>query len=70
MRPTPAADELWRKSSRSGSATDETWVELAVLPEGAGARDSKDPDGGRLVVNRAQLGSLMQAIKEGALDRA
>ncbi|MEU8797763.1 DUF397 domain-containing protein [Spirillospora sp. NPDC048819] len=60
----------WRKSSRSGSATDEACVELAVLPEGVGVRDSKDPDGGRLIVNRTQLGSLMQAIKEGALDRA
>lgn len=60
----------WRKSSRSGSATDEACVELAVLSEGVGVRDSKDPDGGRLVVSRAQIGSLMQAIKDGALDRA
>ncbi|MFE9101971.1 DUF397 domain-containing protein [Actinomadura geliboluensis] len=60
----------WRKSSYSGGATDEACVELAVLPEGVGVRDSKDPDGGRLLVNRAQLGSLMQTIKEGALDRA
>ncbi|SFN62180.1 protein of unknown function [Actinomadura madurae] len=60
----------WRKSSYSGGATDEACIELAVLPEGVGVRDSMDPDGGRLVVNRAQLGSLMQAIKEGALDRA
>ncbi|MFG2243747.1 DUF397 domain-containing protein [Spirillospora sp. NPDC048823] len=60
----------WRKSSYSGGATDEACVELAVLPDGVGVRDSKDPEGGRLVVNRAQLGSLVQAIKEGALDRA
>lgn len=60
----------WRKSSYSGGATDEACVELAVLPEGVGVRDSKDPDGGRLVVSRAQLGSLMEAIKEGSPDRA
>ena len=60
----------WRKSSHSGSSTDEMCVEVAELVNGVGIRDSKDPDGGRLVVNRAQLGSLMQAIKEGALDRA
>ncbi|TDD80732.1 DUF397 domain-containing protein [Actinomadura darangshiensis] len=59
----------WRKSSRSGSATDEACVELATFHEGVGLRDSKDPDSGRLVVNRAQFGSLLQAIKEGALDR-
>ncbi|TDD80729.1 DUF397 domain-containing protein [Actinomadura darangshiensis] len=60
----------WRKSSYSGGATDEACVELAVLPEGIGVRDSKDPDGGRLVVYRAQLGSLLLAIKEGTFDRA
>ncbi|NKZ05735.1 DUF397 domain-containing protein [Actinomadura latina] len=60
----------WRKSSRSGSATDEACVELAALPGGVGVRDSKDPDGARLVVNRTQLGSLLHAIKEGTRDRA
>ncbi|MEU8799170.1 MULTISPECIES: DUF397 domain-containing protein [unclassified Spirillospora] len=60
----------WRKSTRSGSATDEACVEVAVLPEGVGVRDSKSPDCGRLVVNRVQFGSLLQAIKEGAFDRA
>ncbi|WP_433472787.1 DUF397 domain-containing protein [Spirillospora sp. CA-142024] len=60
----------WRKSSRSGSATDEACVELAALPEGVGVRDSKDPEGGRLVVDRAQLGSLLQTIKDGALNQA
>ncbi|MFA1550886.1 DUF397 domain-containing protein [Actinomadura chokoriensis] len=61
---------VWRKSSRSGSATDEACVEMAALPEGVGVRDSKDPDGGRLVVNRAQFGNLLQVIKSGTRDLA
>lgn len=60
----------WRKSSYSGSSNDEMCVEVADLLSGIGIRDSQDPDGGRLMVDRAQLGDLLQAIKEGALDRA
>ncbi|GGQ30775.1 DUF397 domain-containing protein [Actinomadura coerulea] len=60
----------WRKSSCSGTSTDEMCVELAVLPGGIGIRDSKDPEGGRLTVGGDALGSLLRRIKEGALDRA
>lgn len=59
----------WRKSTRSGSATDEACVELAALPEGVGVRDSKDPDGGRLAMTGDQFGRLLQLIKAGSLDR-
>ncbi|MBO2458008.1 DUF397 domain-containing protein [Actinomadura violacea] len=38
----------WRKSSHSGTATDEVCVELGRLDQGIGVRDSKDPDGGYL----------------------
>ncbi|MES9539937.1 MULTISPECIES: DUF397 domain-containing protein [unclassified Actinomadura] len=60
----------WRKSSFSGGATDEACVEVAGLIDGVGIRDSKDPDGGRLIVSGDAFGSLLQRIKEGALDRA
>ncbi|MWA01927.1 DUF397 domain-containing protein [Actinomadura sp. LD22] len=60
----------WRKSSYSGSSNDEMCVEVAELMSGIGIRDSRDPDGGRLVVDRVRLGSLLRAIKDGALDRA
>ncbi|MEU8122421.1 DUF397 domain-containing protein [Spirillospora sp. NPDC049024] len=60
----------WRKSSFSGGATDEACVEVAELLDGVGIRDSKDPDGGRLIVSGDAFGSLLQRIKEGALDRA
>ncbi|REE96855.1 DUF397 domain-containing protein [Thermomonospora umbrina] len=60
----------WRKSSYSGSATDEFCVELAELPARVGIRDSKDPEGGRLVVGPVAFGELVGRIKEGAHDRS
>ncbi|NKZ05484.1 DUF397 domain-containing protein [Actinomadura latina] len=59
----------WRKSTRSGSATDEACVELAALPGGVGVRDSKDPEGGRLIVTGDQFSRLIQRVKAGSLDR-
>lgn len=59
----------WRKSSYSGNSTDEMCVEVAGLGAGIGVRDSRDPDGGRLVVDRGRFGGLLEAIKHGALDR-
>ena len=59
----------WRKSTRSGSATDEACVELAALSGGVGVRDSKDPDGGRLTVTGDQFSCLLERIKAGSLGR-
>lgn len=43
--------QTWRKSSYSGSDTN--CVEVAPLPGSTAVRDSKDRDGGSLVVPRA-----------------
>ncbi|MFD0691370.1 DUF397 domain-containing protein [Actinomadura fibrosa] len=61
--------DCWRKSSHSGSATDEACVEVARLVPGVGIRDSKDPDGGRLSLSGVGFGELVGRIKSGALDR-
>jgi hypothetical protein len=55
----------WRKSTHSGGANDEHCVELGRLaPEaGIGVRDSKDPDGGRLILSATQFASLIERIK-------
>ncbi|MEV5831336.1 DUF397 domain-containing protein [Spirillospora sp. NPDC052242] len=42
----------WRKSSYTGPNGGDC-VELASFPETVAVRDSKDPDGPKLVVNRA-----------------
>jgi hypothetical protein len=59
----------WRKSSRSGGVNDSACVEVAGAPEGVGLRDSKDPDGGHLVVSGRDFAALVDRIKDGVLDR-
>jgi hypothetical protein len=54
---------VWRKSSRSNTQGGDC-VELAVLPSGIGIRDSKNPAGPILNVDRAQLGELVHRIKQ------
>ncbi len=58
---------MWRKSSRSSQQGD--CVELAALVTGVGVRDSKlDGTGPILRLSRGELGGLLAAAKEGALD--
>jgi hypothetical protein len=53
---------VWRKSSRSNAQGGDC-VELAALPGAIGIRDSKNPAGPILEVNRAQLAELVNRIK-------
>lgn len=65
----------WRKSTRSSNGGD-TCVECSPVPSvlaertGAtvGVRDSKDPDGPKLLLRSAAFGALLRDIKSGALD--
>lgn len=52
----------WRKSQRSGSQGD-ACVEIAALPGGVGVRDSKQPEGGRLVLAPAAFRVLLDELK-------
>ncbi|TDD77940.1 DUF397 domain-containing protein [Actinomadura darangshiensis] len=52
----------WRKSSRS-SGNGGACVEVAGLFEGIGVRDSRDPDGPKLVVSRDAFAALMANLK-------
>jgi hypothetical protein len=56
---------VWRKSSRSGSGQggQSDCVEVADLAGSIGVRDSKNPTGPILVLDRAQLGRLVHRIK-------
>lgn len=56
-------DLVWRKSSRSGSAT--KCVEVAQAPGSIAVRDSKDPEGGQLRVEASQWGAFLKGLKGG-----
>ncbi|MFV2178246.1 DUF397 domain-containing protein [Actinomadura sp. LOL_016] len=55
---------IWRKARRSnehGGAC----VELAELGDGVGVRDSKDPSGPKLVLDRSAFRALANTLKQG-----
>ena len=58
----------WRKSSYSGGNGGDC-VEVAMLPDNSCAvRDSKDPDGPKLVFAPAMWRAFTAAVKGGASD--
>ncbi|WP_203657164.1 DUF397 domain-containing protein [Actinocatenispora rupis] len=64
MRPTHTT---WRKSSRS-SGSGAACVEVAGGATVVGVRDSKDRDGGTLVVGAAAFAAFTELVKAGRLD--
>ncbi|MEU8800902.1 DUF397 domain-containing protein [Spirillospora sp. NPDC048819] len=52
----------WRKATRSTSTGGEC-VELAVVPEGVGVRDSKNPDGPKLLLGHDEFAAPVAALK-------
>ncbi|MES9538159.1 DUF397 domain-containing protein [Actinomadura sp. NPDC000600] len=59
----PRVSPTWRKSRRSddkGGAC----VELAALPKSVGVRDSKDPDGPKLLLAPAAFRALLADLKQ------
>jgi hypothetical protein len=57
----------WRKSSRS-SAGGADCVEIALVPVGAGVRDSKNPSGPVLGFDGAAWGRFLGTTKHGGFD--
>ncbi|QFG22651.1 DUF397 domain-containing protein [Actinomadura sp. WMMB 499] len=53
---------VWRKSSYTGPNGGEC-VELASVPDTVAVRDSKDPDGPKLIIGRASFATLLSHIK-------
>ncbi|RBQ19625.1 DUF397 domain-containing protein [Spongiactinospora rosea] len=60
-------DVVWRKSSRSGGITDNC-VEVAHISETIAVRDSKDPNGPRLVFSASEWSTFVRDLKAGNLD--
>jgi Domain of unknown function (DUF397) len=50
----------WRKSSYSGPEGQSTCVELARIGDAVGIRDSKDPNGPRLLVTPQDLKAALK----------
>ncbi len=57
----------WRKSTRSSAGGPEC-VEIALDPNGAGVRDSKNRTGGGLDFGVAQWSRFVVSAKGGAFD--
>jgi hypothetical protein len=60
----------WRKSSRSGTGENINCVEVAETTGGIAIRDSKDPSGGVLLVDRAAWRTFASGIRQADLDAA
>ena len=62
------SNATWRKSSYSGGNGGDC-VEVAVLPDASRAvRDSKDPDGPKLIFSPAEWRTFTTSVKCGELD--
>ncbi|WP_325050733.1 DUF397 domain-containing protein [Actinomadura spongiicola] len=57
----------WRKSSYSGS-TGGDCVEVASLGDANAVRDSKNPEGSVLTLDRDAWSAMISQIKQGAYD--
>ncbi|TDD72153.1 DUF397 domain-containing protein [Actinomadura darangshiensis] len=54
---------VWRKARQSNDQGG-SCVEMAALAEGVGVRDSKDPDGPKLLLARTAFRSLLTELKQ------
>jgi hypothetical protein len=57
---------VWRRSSHSHQNGE--CVELAALDREIAVRDSKNPDGPRLVLSQEVWGSFTTAVSQGSFD--
>ncbi len=60
-------DHRWRKSSYSGNGGGNC-VEVASLAGGIAIRDSKDPDGPKLIFTPAEWEAFTAGVRNGEFD--
>jgi hypothetical protein len=61
------AGATWRKSSRSGGSGE--CVEVAAVRHGVAVRDSKDPDGAQLHLDRLAWRKFLAMAKDDQLNQ-
>lgn len=59
----------WRKSSYSGAGTTNDCVEVAKSNAGVHMRDTKDRDGGQIIVSKAGFGAFIDSVRDASNDR-
>ncbi|MFD0691510.1 DUF397 domain-containing protein [Actinomadura fibrosa] len=57
------SEGAWRRASRSHDDGDQC-VEVASFSDVVAFRDSKDPDGPRIVVSRGEFGRFAEALRD------
>jgi Domain of unknown function (DUF397) len=65
---TDLSQAAWRKASRSGPSNGGCVEVAANLPEIIAVRDSKRPEGGAHVVERAVFAAFLADVKAGRYD--
>jgi hypothetical protein len=67
VKVTDFSSAQWRKSSYSGGQSGQC-VEVARASGLVGVRDSKNPEGGHITMERAAFDDLLAKVKVGDLD--
>ncbi|MEZ0073877.1 DUF397 domain-containing protein [Planotetraspora sp. GP83] len=71
MKDIEAADDLagaiWRKATRSNTVGNQC-VEVAHLRHGIAVRDSKDPEGPKLMFTTSEWDAFLDGVKGGEFD--
>ncbi|MEU8204475.1 DUF397 domain-containing protein [Streptosporangium sp. NPDC049046] len=62
------SDAVWRKSSRSGGNGGQCVEVAANLPEVIAVRDSKNPNGPKLLFTPTQWKTFVGGVKTGKFD--
>ncbi|MEW9527365.1 DUF397 domain-containing protein [Microbispora sp. NPDC049125] len=61
------AGAVWHKAARSNTVGNQC-VEVALLHDGIAVRDSKNPDGPKLMFTSTEWEAFLDGVKEGEFD--
>ncbi|GAA0977844.1 hypothetical protein GCM10009555_039700 [Acrocarpospora macrocephala] len=67
VQPADLAGATWRKATRSNTQGNQC-VEVAQLKHGIAVRDSKDPEGPKLMFTPGEWDAFVHGVKGGEFD--